>query len=120
MPKPLIVFLVGPTAVGKSSVALIIAKKLNAEIISCDSMQVYKGLDILSAKPKKTDLKKIPHHLLGVVSPTLEYDVLTFRKNALKKITALIKRKKLPLFVGGTGLYMSVLIDGILDVSAQD
>lgn len=111
--KPRVVFLVGPTAIGKTDIAVILAKKMDAQIISCDSMQVYKGMDIITSKPFLTLRKVIPHHLIDVVSPVKEYNVFRYRQNAIKKIKEIINRGKIPLFVGGTGLYMSILIDGI-------
>ncbi|MBU1124561.1 MAG: tRNA (adenosine(37)-N6)-dimethylallyltransferase MiaA [Candidatus Omnitrophica bacterium] len=111
--KPLIVFVVGPTAVGKSEVALRLAKRLDAEIISCDSMQVYKGMEIITSKIPPAKRKIIPHHLIDVIPPDKEYDVSRYRRTAVRKVEEIIKRKKVPLFVGGTGLYLSVLLDGI-------
>jgi tRNA dimethylallyltransferase len=118
--KPKIIFLVGPTAAGKTALAIKIAKKLNAEIISCDSMQIYKGMEILSSQPSRTDLKKIRHHLLSEVNPEKEFDVSRYRSLALKKIKEIHKKGKLPLLVGGSGLYMSIVIDGIFKVKAED
>jgi len=108
-----IIFIVGPTAVGKSRVAVEFAKKIGAEIVSCDSMQVYKGMDIITAKPGAPLRKKVRHHLVGLISPGQEFDVSKYRKEAVKKINAIIKRGKIPLFCGGTGLYVNILIDGI-------
>ncbi|TAN60221.1 tRNA (adenosine(37)-N6)-dimethylallyltransferase MiaA [bacterium] len=113
MPQRKIFFLVGPTAIGKSALAIRLAKKLNCEIISLDSMQIYKGLDILSSKPSKSMRKAIAHHLLDIASPNQNFDAARYRKSALKKIEEIYSRGKIPLFTGGTGLYMSVLIDGI-------
>jgi tRNA dimethylallyltransferase len=110
-----IIFLIGPTAVGKSRVALCLAKRLNAEIVSCDSMQVYKGMDILTWKPAPALRKRVPHHLIGTIPSTRQYNVSRYRKDALKKISEIIGRKKTPLFVGGTGLYMTILVDGIFE-----
>lgn len=118
--KSEIIFLVGPTAVGKSALAIKLAKKINAEIVSLDSMAVYKGLDILSGKPSKKMQERIPHHLLDVVFPNEEFDVSRYRKLALEKIKDIHKRGKIPLFVGGTGLYMSILIDGIFKEAKKD
>ena len=118
--KPRIIFLVGPTAAGKTALAIRMARKLNAEIISCDSMQIYKGMGILSSQPSRSDLKKIPHHLLGQVSPDKEFNVSKYRSLVLKKIREILDRGKLPLFVGGSGLYMSVVIDGIFKLKAEN
>lgn len=111
--KSRIVFLVGPTAIGKTNIALALAKKINAEIVSCDSMQVYKGMDILTSKPPAAFKKTISHHLISIVSADKEYNVSRYYKDASAKIKEIIRRKKVPFIVGGTGLYMSILIDGI-------
>lgn len=115
-----IVFVVGPTAVGKSEVAACLARKIRGEIISCDSMQVYKGMEIISSQPPKPITKKIPHHLINFISPSKDYNVSTYRKAALKKISEIIKKNKTPILVGGTGFYMSILLDGIFEVKAED
>ncbi|MDO8662539.1 MAG: tRNA (adenosine(37)-N6)-dimethylallyltransferase MiaA [Candidatus Omnitrophota bacterium] len=111
--RPAIIFIVGPTAVGKSAVAVELARKINAEIISCDSMQIYKGMDIITSKPSLLLRKKIKHHLIGLVSPEKEYNVAKYREEALKRVEKIIKKGKAPIFCGGTGLYLSILIDGI-------
>jgi tRNA dimethylallyltransferase len=118
--KERIVFLVGPTAIGKSKVAVSLAKKINAEIISCDSMQIYKGADIVTSKPPLSLRKKAAHHLLGIISTQKEYDVSKYRKDALLKIKEILAKEKVPLLVGGTGLYMTILLDGIFKDRAQD
>jgi len=118
MRKKKIIFLVGPTAVGKSEAAVYLAKKINAEIISLDSMQIYKGMDIITSKPRETLLKRIKHYLIGVVLPSKEYNVSEYRKASLKIIEEVTDKGKIPLFVGGTGLYMSVLIDGIFELKS--
>ena len=118
--KKKIIFLTGPTAAGKTEVAIKLARKINAEIISCDSMQVYKEMEVISSQPGVRLRKMIPHHLLGIVPPLKEYNVAAYRRDALKKIKQIMHKGKTPLFVGGTGLYMSVLIDGIFRVKAQD
>lgn len=118
--KNKIIFIVGPTAVGKSEIAVCLAKKINAEIISCDSMQVYKGMDIISSKPNAIMRRKARHHLISIISPAQEYNVARYRLEALRKIREVIRRGRIPLFVGGTGLYMSILIDGIFKVSCND
>ncbi len=118
--KNKIIFLVGPTAVGKTNVALKLAKKLRAEIISCDSMQVYKGMDIGTQKPSVADRKKIKHHMIDILTPDKEFSAADFRKRALRIIGALHKRGKIPLFVGGTGLYMKALLDGLFPSPPKD
>lgn len=118
--KPKIAFLVGPTAIGKTDIAAVLAKKINAEIISCDSMQIYKGMDIITSKPRVSLQKKVKHHLLNLVSPRKEYNVSKYRQEAIKVIHDIHRKSKIPLFVGGAGLYMSVLVDGIFKLKTQD
>lgn len=120
MPKEKIIFIVGPTATGKSETAFYLARKINGEIISCDSMQVYSRMPITSNQPPAALTKKIPHHLLSFVDPRKEYNVSRYRQDALKKIRAILKKKKAPVFAGGSGLYMSILVDGIFEVKAKD
>jgi len=115
-----IIFLVGPTAVGKSEIAVYLAKKINAEIISCDSMQIYKGMNIITSQPSRLLQREIPHHLVGSVTPDKEYNVSRYRREALKKVKEILRKSKTPLFVGGTGLYMTILVDGIFKSHAQD
>ena len=115
-----IIFIVGPTAVGKSEAAAVLAKKVNAEVISCDSMQVYKGMGIITSSPGARLTKYARHHLTGVVPPSRDYNVSSFRRDALKKLSGIIKRGKSAVFVGGSGLYMSILLDGIFEAGAQD
>ncbi len=105
--------MIGPTASGKTEVAVYLAKKINAEIISCDSMLIYKGMDILTAKPHTDLLKKVKHHLLSIRPPTSEFNVAQYRRLALSKIKEIQKKGKTPLFTGGTGFYMNVMLDGI-------
>jgi tRNA dimethylallyltransferase len=118
--KQKIIFLTGPTAVGKSEVAVRLAKKINAEIVSCDSLQIYKGMEIVSSQPPAGLKKAIPHHLTGVLAASREYNVSTYRRNALKAVKEIIKKDRTPLFVGGTGLYISILVDGIFKAKAED
>ena len=118
--KPKIFFLVGPTAIGKSRTAIQLAQKLDAEIISLDSMQVYRGLDILSSKPTRDMLKKVRHHLLDSVRPEDEFDAAAYRRLAVRKINEIHRKGKIPLFAGGTGLYMNVVINGIFKDAGKD
>ena len=115
-----IIFLVGPTASGKTDLSISLAKKLNAEIISCDSMCVYKGMDILTSKPSKEDRKRIKHHLIDIISPDKEFSVSEYRKLALIAIEDILKRKKTPLFVGGSGLYVKSVVDGLFPSTKKD
>jgi tRNA dimethylallyltransferase len=118
--KNKIIFLVGPTAVGKTETAAHLARKLNAEVISCDSMQIYKNMDIITSKPPSQLTKKVPYHLIDMLNPAKEYNVSRYRKDAMKKISEIAKRGKIALFVGGAGLYMSILIDGLFKAKAKD
>ena len=111
MTKP--IFLVGPTGVGKSQIAIPLAEKINAEIVSCDSMQVYRNMDIGTDKPTKQDQKKIKHYLIDIIDLNKEYNVGIYIEDAGKVIQDIIKRGKIPLVVGGTGLYIKALIDGL-------
>ncbi len=108
-----LITIVGPTASGKSDLAIKLAKKFNGEIISADSRQVYKGLDIGTGKVTKKDRKGIPHHLLDVVSPKRRFTVTQYRKLALKAIDKVLKNNKLPILCGGTGFYIQAVVDGI-------
>ena len=110
----------GPTGIGKSAVAISLAKKINAQIISCDSMQVYRGLDIITSKITLEQSKKIKHHLLSTVKPAEEYNVAKYRQDALLICDKLFKKGKVPLFVGGTGLYYSVIVDGLFPAVPED
>ena len=108
--KKNIVVIAGPTASGKTAVGIEIAKRLNGEIISADSMQIYKYMNIGSAKPARSEMQDIPHHMIDVVYPDEEFSVALFRKMAGKLVDEIISRKHIPIIVGGTGLYISSLI----------
>ena len=114
--KSKIILIAGPTACGKSNFALKLSKKINGEIINADSMQVYKQLQILTARPKKKDLKKIKHHLYGFCDVRKNYSTGEWLKLLLKKIKDIQKRKKVPIIVGGTGLYFKALTDGLVKI----
>ena len=105
-----LLILAGPTAVGKTDISIKLAKKLNGEIISADSMQIYKYMDIGSAKITKEEMKGIPHHLIDVVAPHEEFNVSSFKTLAEKCIKDIWSRGKLPIIAGGTGLYINSLI----------
>lgn len=116
--KPRLIFLVGPTAAGKTSVSLRLAKEIGAEIVSCDSMQVYRGMDIISSKSSAADRKSVRHHCVDIVSPRVEFNASRYRLRAMKAIRDILRRGKVPFFVGGTGLYVSVLVEGIFKTVA--
>ena len=114
--KSKIILISGPTSSGKSNFAIKLAKKIKGEIINADSMQVYKQLQILTARPKKEDLKKIKHHLYGFCDVRKKYSTGEWLKLLLKKIKDIRKRKKVPIIVGGTGLYFKALTDGLVKI----
>ena len=114
--KSKIILIYGPTASGKSQFAVKLAKKINGEIINADSMQVYKELKILSARPFKKDQQKISHHLYGFQNVKNNFSTGDWLKLANKKILIIKKRKKIPILVGGTGLYFKALTDGLVDI----
>ena len=107
------IFLAGPTAVGKSEIALALAEKIGGEIISVDSMQVYRGLDIGTAKPSAAEQKKIPHHLIDVVDLTEPFDAAKFVSLAQKAAAEIQSRNRTPIFCGGTGLYFKAYLEGL-------
>jgi len=111
-----IILISGPTASGKSNFAIKIAKKINGEIINADSMQVYKQLKILTARPNKKKQKKIKHHMYGFVDLNKKFSTGQWLKAAIKEIKEIKKRKKIPILVGGTGLYFQSLINGLVEI----
>ena len=114
--KSKIILISGPTASGKSNFSIKLAKKIKGEIINADSMQVYKELKILSARPFIKDYQKIKHHLYGFHSVKNNFSTGDWLKHAIKKIKEVRRRKKTPIFVGGTGLYFKALTDGLVSV----
>jgi tRNA dimethylallyltransferase len=114
--KSKIILIYGPTASGKSDFAVKLAKKIDGEIINADSMQVYKELKVLSARPFKKDYQKIKHHLYGFQSVTKNFSTGDWLKLLDQKISNLKKRKKVPIIVGGTGLYFKALTDGLVNI----
>ena len=105
-----VLVIVGPTAVGKTALSVELAKKFHGEIISGDSLQVYKKLDIGTAKIKTSEMEGIPHHLIDVIEPNETYSVAEFQKAGRKLITEITERGRLPMIVGGTGLYIQSLL----------
>ena len=114
--KSKIILIYGPTASGKSTFSVKLAKRINGEIINADSMQVYKDLKILSARPTKKDYQKIKHHLYGFLSSKKNFSSGEWLKLAKKKILDIKKKKKIPILVGGTGLYFKVLTEGLVNI----
>jgi tRNA dimethylallyltransferase len=115
--KSKIILISGPTASGKSSFAIKLAKKIKGEIVNADSMQVYKQLKILSARPDPKNYQSIKHHLYGFQDAKKNFSTGDWLKIANKKITEVKKRKKIPIFVGGTGLYFKALTDGLVRIA---
>ena len=113
MTKPTVLFIVGPTASGKSALAVALAKKIGGEILSADSMLVYKGMDIGTAKPTKKERGGIPHQGFDLIPSTKSFSVFAYRQFALKAIRAILKRGKIPIVAGGTGFYVRALLEGL-------
>jgi len=111
-----IILISGPTASGKSNFAVKLSQKVNGEIINADSMQVYKQLNILTARPKKKDQKNIKHHLYGYINFNKRFSTGHWLKEAINKIKEIKKRNKIPILVGGTGLYFYSLINGLVKI----
>ena len=103
--------IVGPTAVGKTSISIKVAKRLKGEIISGDSMQIYRYMDIGTAKPSPEEKKEVPHHLIDIIEPHDPFSVADFQKEVFKLIPEIASRNRLPIMVGGTGLYLKAVID---------
>ncbi|MBE5801223.1 MAG: tRNA (adenosine(37)-N6)-dimethylallyltransferase MiaA [Clostridiales bacterium] len=119
--KPQVIAIVGATASGKSSLSMRLAETLNAEIVCMDSMQIYRGMDIGTAKPTAEEQQRIRHHMLDIVSPDEPFAVADYADMAQNVITDIIGRGKLPMLVGGTGLYLKALMHGLsLGVAKSD
>lgn len=108
-----VIVICGPTASGKTALSIELAKKINGEIVSADSMQIYDEMSIGTAKPDKEEMQGIKHYLVGNISPTRRYSVSDYKNDAIGAIEEIIKNKKEPIVVGGTGLYVNSLIYGI-------
>lgn len=113
MNKPKVIIICGPTASGKTALSIELAKTINGEIVSCDSMQIYKDMDIGTAKPTAEEMQGIKHYLLDFIEPDKRYSVAEFKKDAEKAIEQILAKGKIPIVVGGTGLYVDSLIYGI-------
>ena len=114
MSKQKVMVICGPTASGKTKLGIEVANKINGEIISCDSMQIYKDMNIGTAKPTKLEMSQAKHYLVDFVSPTERYSVAEYKKDAEKVIEKILEEGKTPIIVGGTGLYLNSLIYGIV------
>ena len=118
--KKRLLILLGPTAVGKSASAIEIAKAVDAEIINCDSMQVYRGFDIGTDTISRDRMEDIPHHLLNIIEPDTQFTAADFVRHAVGAITAIHEAGKLPIITGGTGLYLQALIEGLFPDGGKD
>ena len=114
------IFLLGPTASGKSAVAMRLAERLPLEIVSVDSAQVYRGMDVGTAKPSPAERARVPHHLIDVVEPTEPYSAGRFRADAMRLAGEIQARARVPLFAGGTMLYFRALTQGLAELPAAD
>ncbi|RMU60048.1 tRNA dimethylallyltransferase [Pseudomonas syringae pv. syringae] len=117
---PPAIFLMGPTAAGKTDLAIELTKVLPCELISVDSALVYRGMDIGTAKPSKTQLAEHPHRLIDILDPAQSYSAADFRRDALAAMAEITARGNIPLLVGGTMLYFKALLDGLADMPAAD
>lgn len=111
--KPKVIVIVGPTASGKTDLSIQLAKKLNGEIVSADSMQIYKKMSIGTAKPTEEEMQGIKHHMIDIIEPNEEFNVAKYKNMAEEKIEEILKKGKQPIIVGGTGLYIDTLVNGI-------
>jgi tRNA dimethylallyltransferase len=118
--KQKLIILLGPTGVGKSTTAVKIAKSFNGEVISCDSMQVYRGFDVGTDKIPSEKRESIAHHLLDIVDPSVQFTAADFVNFALSAIQTIQRKNKLPIITGGTGLYLKALIDGLFPEEKKD
>ena len=117
---PLLIAIVGPTAAGKSALALRLARETGGEIVSCDSLQVYRGLDIGSAKPTRDELLQAPHHLIDVVDPDQGFTAAEYARRARQALAEIRARGRRPLVVGGSGLYLRALLSGLFEGPSRD
>ncbi|MBI4354587.1 MAG: tRNA (adenosine(37)-N6)-dimethylallyltransferase MiaA [Candidatus Omnitrophica bacterium] len=115
-----LIALIGPTAVGKTDISIELAKRLDAEIIGCDSMQVYRGMSRLTTQPTPEQRETVPHHLIDCIDPTESFSVGRYRQLALSEIEAVQRQGKTSLIVGGTGLYLKALTNGLCEAPAAD
>lgn len=115
-----LLIMVGPTAVGKSETALFLAREFSGEVISCDSMQVYRGFDLGTDKPSPEDRKAVPHHLIDIVEPEEQFSAADFARLAVETAEQIVERGRLPMVVGGTGLYHRALVEGLFPGPGRD
>ncbi|MCK5044811.1 tRNA (adenosine(37)-N6)-dimethylallyltransferase MiaA [Candidatus Parcubacteria bacterium] len=114
-----LIVILGPTASGKTDLAIKLAKQFNGEIVSADSRQIYQGMDIGTAKPSKKQLSQVPHHLIDIIKPNKAFNAAVYKKMAVKAIKDIQKRGKVPFLVGGTGLYIQAVVDNLSFLQAS-
>ena len=119
-PKPKIIVICGATGIGKTSVGIELAQTLGAEIVSADSMQIYRYMDIGTAKPTPEELAQVAHHMIDIVDPDEDYDAVQFSKQARDRIEQIARRGLIPIIVGGTGLYIKALLHGLFQSQPVD
>ena len=117
---PPLIAVVGPTAAGKSAVALRLAEARGGEVVSCDSLQVYRGLDIGSAKATPEERARVPHHLLDVVDPGQDFTAAAYARTARTALAGIRERGRLAIVAGGTGLYLRALLEGLFEGPARN
>jgi tRNA dimethylallyltransferase len=118
--KPVVVFVVGPSAAGKTRLSVKLAKRIKGEVVSADSMQVYRLMRVLSQAPRRSEMSGIRHHLVSALDVSSEYNVNIFRNKATEAIRAILRRGKTPIVTGGSGLYVKALIDGLFPSPEAD
>ncbi|VEB27558.1 tRNA delta(2)-isopentenylpyrophosphate transferase [Actinobacillus lignieresii] len=118
--KPLAIFLMGPTASGKTDLAIALRQTLPVEVISVDSALIYKGMDIGTAKPSKAELELAPHRLIDILDPSESYSAMNFREDALREMAEITASGRIPLLVGGTMLYYKALLEGLSPLPSAD
>ena len=119
-PLPLLVVILGPTGSGKTPLSIALGRQFDGEIVSCDSVAVYRGLEIGAAKPSAEQRKQIPHHLLDVVTPDAFYTAGDYSRDGRAAIAAIASRGRLPIVTGGTGLYLRALLQGLFPGPQRD
>ena len=118
--KPRVIAVGGPTATGKTALGVLLAKTLAGEVVSCDSMQVYEGMIVGTAAPTAEEMEGIPHHMIGVVDPAVSFSVADYCAMAAPILADIHARGRLPIVVGGTGLYMDCLLSGMTFLEQED
>lgn len=119
MKQPLII-IAGPTGVGKTGIAIELAERINGEIVGADSMQIYRGMDIGTAKPTREEQARVPHHLIDIRSPDEDFSVAEYVEAAAAAIAEIAQRRKMPILVGGTGMYIEKLLYGLFEGPGRD